>query len=167
MDVLLENDLVDSCKPGDRVLLSGVYRALPSKANSSGMFRTIVVGNHVRHLTKGASIGTFTSEDVKNCKALAKRKECLRLLSESLAPSIFGHSQEKVALLLMLLGGKEKNLENGTHLRGDINILMLGAHALSPRLFTRVHAVLRVCSPAARSYQEEDRWRKSLPCRTT
>ena len=133
VDVLLENDLVDSCKPGDRVLLSGVYRALPSKANSSGMFRTIVVGNHVRHLTKGASIGTFTSEDVKNCKALAKRKECLRLLSESLAPSIFGHSQEKVALLLMLLGGKEKNLENGTHLRGDINILMLGAHALSPR----------------------------------
>jgi DNA replication licensing factor MCM3 len=126
VDVLLENDLVDSCKPGDRVLLSGVYRALPSKANSSGMFRTIVVGNHVRHLTKGASIGTFTSEDVKNCKALAKRKECLRLLSESLAPSIFGHSQEKVALLLMLLGGKEKNLENGTHLRGDINILMLG-----------------------------------------
>ena len=133
VDVLLENDLVDSCKPGDRVLLSGVYRALPSKANSSGMFRTIVVGNHVRHLTKGASIGTFTSEDVKNCKALAKRKECLRLLSESLAPSIFGHSQEKVALILMLLGGKEKNLENGTHLRGDINILMLGAHALSPR----------------------------------
>ena len=118
VDVLLENDLVDSCKPGDRVLLSGVYRALPSKANSSGMFRTIVVGNHVRHLTKGASIGTFTSEDVKNCKALAKRKECLRMLSESLAPSIFGHSQEKVALLLMLLGGKEKNLENGTHLRG-------------------------------------------------
>ena len=96
------------------------------------MFRTIVVGNHVRHLTKGASIGTFTSEDVKNCKALAKRKEKPQLALESLAPSIFGHSQEKVALLLMLLGGKEKNLENGTHLRGDINILMLGAHAPAP-----------------------------------
>ena len=59
-------------------------------------------------------------------RSIAKRADVFRTLAESLAPSVFGHSTEKSALLLMLLGGAEQNLENGTHLRGDINLLMLG-----------------------------------------
>jgi DNA replicative helicase MCM subunit Mcm2 (Cdc46/Mcm family) len=39
VDVLLDEDMVDGCKPGDRVRLYGVYRPLPSANNgSSSMF---------------------------------------------------------------------------------------------------------------------------------
>ena len=64
------------------------------------------------------------AEDVKNIRELGAEQDVLEQLAASLAPSIFGHDDIKRALVLLLLGGRERNLENGTHLRGDINCLV-------------------------------------------
>ncbi|KAL9996718.1 putative DNA helicase [Helianthus debilis subsp. tardiflorus] len=128
VDVIAEDDLVDSCKPGDRVAIVGVYKAIPGKSQGSvnGVFRTVLIANNVSLLNKEANAPVYSSEDLKHIKKIAEREDTFDLLSRSLAPSIYGHSWIKKAVILLMLGGTEKNLKNGTHLRGDINMMMVG-----------------------------------------
>ncbi|OSS52431.1 hypothetical protein B5807_02836 [Epicoccum nigrum] len=132
VDVIMDDDLVDRVKPGDRIQLVGVYRSLGNRNAGSGSstFRTLILANNVILLSSKSGGGiaqvNITDTDIRNINKIAKGKRVFDLLSQSLAPSIYGHDWIKKAILLLLLGGQEKNLENGTHLRGDINILMVG-----------------------------------------
>ncbi|KAL7433317.1 hypothetical protein ACHAXH_002038 [Discostella pseudostelligera] len=130
VEFILDHDLVDKVKPGDRVQIMGVYRALSSAAagqrSTSGVFPTVVLVNDVRILGRDSHGLVFTPNDVRNIRSLGKRADILSILGRSICPSIHGHEVIKQALALQLLSGCEKNLPNGTHLRGDINILMVG-----------------------------------------
>lgn len=126
-EVILENDLVDKCKPGDRISVVGVYKAFAGKSSgtTSGVFKAVLVGCSVQKLSK-TSQKQNTQEEVAQMRTILKRPDALDLMARSLAPSIYGHNLIKKGLLLMLVGGLEKNLDNGTHLRGDINVLLVG-----------------------------------------
>lgn len=136
VDVILDDDLVDKTKPGDRVNIVGVFKSLgagglnQSESKAQHGFRTLIIGNAVYPLharsTGVSAKEVLTDFDIRKINKLSKRKDIFDLLSQSLAPSIYGHEHIKRAILLMLMGGVEKNLENGSHLRGDINILMVG-----------------------------------------
>jgi DNA replication licensing factor MCM3 len=128
VDVLITDDLVDSAKPGDRVAVVGVYRPLARSDNgiTSGVFKFVLVANHVFQLNQQINSPPITSKDIKNIKQIANRKDAYQLLGRSFAPSISGREWEKKGLLLQQLGGEEKNLANGAHLRGDVNVLLIG-----------------------------------------
>ncbi|OAL06994.1 DNA replication licensing factor MCM3 [Phaeosphaeriaceae sp. SRC1lsM3a] len=132
VDVIMDDDLVDRVKPGDRIQLVGIYRSLGNRNAGSGSstFRTLILANNVILLSSKSGGGiaqvNITDTDIRNINKIAKNKRVFEMLSQSLAPSIYGHDYIKKAILLLLLGGQEKNLANGTHLRGDINILMVG-----------------------------------------
>ncbi|GAB0495920.1 hypothetical protein MMPV_007230 [Pyropia vietnamensis] len=148
VDVLVEADLVDRAKPGDRIDVVGVYRAVSGAqaASGTGVFKTLVVAVAITQRSAGgagrtaasASAGAsdpfaasdvalaLTAGDVRNVRKVAAMTGSFSLLARSIAPSICGADYIKRALLLLLVGGAERNLANGTHLRGDINVLLVG-----------------------------------------
>lgn len=130
VELVLDHDLVDKVKPGDRVQIVGVFRALATssqgQSSTSGVFKTVILVNDVKILGRDSHGLVFTPNDIRTIRSLGKRKDILDILGRSVCPSIHGHEVIKKALALQLLSGCEKNLANGTHLRGDINILMVG-----------------------------------------
>lgn len=127
IEVVFEEDLVDKVKPGDRVQIIGVYRALPTNQTKlNGYFKVVLVATSVSLLNSDVKEPPIVGEDIKNIRKIAESEDIFDLLGRSIAPSIQGHDYIKKGILLMLLGGVEKTLENNTHLRGDINILIIG-----------------------------------------
>ena len=100
--------------------------AAPHGQQTSGIFRTFLVATGVQSLNAEKEKPSLTDVDIKNIKKMAKDKDVFNIMSNSVASTIHGNTTVKKAILLQLLGGVEKNLENGTHLRGDINIMMVG-----------------------------------------
>uniref|UniRef100_A0A8C1QGF4 DNA replication licensing factor MCM3 n=1 Tax=Cyprinus carpio TaxID=7962 RepID=A0A8C1QGF4_CYPCA len=129
VDIILDNDLVDTVKPGDRTQVIGIYRCLPGKKSgfTSGTFRTIMIACHAKQMSKEVS-HYFSADDVAKIKSFCRTrsKNVFDQLARSLAPSIHGHEYIKKAILCLLLGGVEKVLENGSRIRGDINVLLIG-----------------------------------------
>ena len=138
IEIILEEDLVDKVKPGDRVEVRGVFKIISSQStNYSGISRNVLIATSIISLTGDIDKPNLTGEDIKNITNLSKRNNVFEILSESIAPGIQGHNFIKRALILQLLGGEEKNLDNGTHLRGDINVLMVGDPSTAKSQFLR------------------------------
>ncbi|KAI5170889.1 DNA replication licensing factor MCM2 [Pancytospora epiphaga] len=137
-EIVLCHDLIDGCKPGDEVDVTGVYKNSYSAAlnakNGFPVFSTVIEASSVVKNTTGTS--QLTVEDIKEIKALSKNPSIVDLLIDSVAPSIYGHRDVKTAVLLAMVGGEPKERE-GMRIRGDINVLLMGDPGTAKSQFLR------------------------------
>lgn len=128
-DVILVGDLIDKARPGDEVAITGIYTNTPDPTlnlrDGFPVFRTVIEANHVERRADVLGSKILTAEDKKAILKLAKNPNIAQILINSIAPSIYGHTQVKTALALSLFGGKPKFIKN-SRVRGDLNILMVG-----------------------------------------
>lgn len=129
--VLLTNDLVSSegrrrSDPGNRIRITGVLKDIPRGKSWSAKLDFYVDANHVEPTEIGWEHLDITEKDEKEIKKLAKNPKIYELLIDSLAPSLFGLREVKEAILMQLFGGVPANLKDGTNIRGNIHILLIG-----------------------------------------
>ena len=129
LEVRLEDDLVDSARPGDRVSVTSIVRAEKQAVGERGRLRTFNIyldANFVDVVGKETEVVEITPEDEKQILEAAQDPWVQRKLVMSLAPSIYGYEDVKEGILYLLFGGTAKQLPDGVNIRGDENVLLIG-----------------------------------------
>lgn len=129
LDIRIEDDLVDSARPGDRVSVTSIVRAEKQTVGERGKLRTFNIyldANFIDVLGKETEVVEITPEDEKQIVEASQDPWIHRKLIMSLAPSIYGYEDVKEGILYALFGGTAKHLPDGVNIRGDENVLLIG-----------------------------------------
>lgn len=68
----------------------------------------------------------FTEQEKNEIREMMNDRLLMSKMTDSVAPHIFGHDNIKKGVLLQLLGGVHKVTPEGMHIRGDINVCVVG-----------------------------------------
>ena len=138
IDVTIKQDLVDNARPGDRIILTGVVRVEQESVSGiqrghSGLYRLRIEGNNIEFLggrgnktSRKIEREEISPEEEKMIKALSQSPDVYDRLIDSFAPHIQGQSLIKEAILLLIVGSNQRSMGDGSKIRGDINVFLVG-----------------------------------------
>lgn len=123
---------VRQCGPGDSIICDGIF--LPSMMQSGRTGRSRLIHDtyiEAFKITKEKKSHIQTKEEKEQCEKealnfLQNNNKAYDTLAMSIAPEIYGMLDVKKALLLLLVGGVDKEMEDGMKIRGNLNILLMG-----------------------------------------
>ncbi len=128
LDINVNNDMSGVVTPGERVVVNGILRSV-QKINKDGKtvyFDIFVDCNSMELEEQEFDELEITPEDEETIIKLSKDPEIFKKFISSIAPSIYGYEEVKEAVALQLFSGIVKNLPDGTRIRGDIHVLLVG-----------------------------------------
>jgi replicative DNA helicase Mcm len=128
LDVQLEDDMTGMIYPGDRVVINGALRSFQrtTQTGKSTYFDLFLEGNSIEMMEQEFEEIDIKPEDEREIRDLSKDPMIYDNVKRSIAPSIYGYDEVKEALALQLFSGVSKGLPDGTRIRGDIHILLVG-----------------------------------------
>ena len=124
IEVDLIDDLCGDVTAGDHVTVVGTLRAEQMDGGNKHLVDLYVDGLSIT-LSDEFDLQLRGGEE-HQIRELIDNGEIFTALQDSLAPSIYGLEAEKLAILLQLFGGVQKETEEGETIRGNPHILLVG-----------------------------------------
>jgi replicative DNA helicase Mcm len=114
--------------PGNRIKVVGILKQIPrvSKREKTRQLEIYLDANYVESVETEWEELIISPEDEKRIKKLSKDPKLFEKLIQSLAPTMYGMEDIKEAIILQLFGGEDHILKDGTKIRGNIHILLVG-----------------------------------------
>src|SRR6056297_689290 len=128
IDVHIEDDITGEVTPGDHVSATGVLRLEQqgSDQEKSPVFDFYMEGMSVEIDEEQFEDMDITGEDKEEIVRLSQQDTIYDTMVDSIAPSIYGYDQEKLSMMLQLFSGVTKHLPDGSRIRGDLHMLLIG-----------------------------------------
>ncbi|MFB6075850.1 MAG: LAGLIDADG family homing endonuclease [Candidatus Aenigmatarchaeota archaeon] len=133
VNVYLKDDLTvprmqRKTDPGARLEITGIVREMPKRVRGKKTKKLdiFIEANHVQAKEVEFEELEISDEDKERIKELASDDKIYQKLINSLAPSMHGMDEIKESIALQLFGGVPHKLADGTKVRGDIHILLVG-----------------------------------------
>ncbi|KNC49580.1 DNA replication licensing factor MCM9 [Thecamonas trahens ATCC 50062] len=147
--VILQDDLVDSCKAGDDVTVCGIVlrRWKREKVDERAELELIVLANHVQVNNQSREGFTLSDEMRRELMVFWQSHQDAPLVGRnvilgSICPQIFGMYIIKMAVAIVLVGAVQSVDTSGLKVRGESHLLLVGDPGTGKSQFLKYAAKL-------------------------
>ena len=139
----VEDDIAGQVTAGNRITLIGILRAVEkSDRDKSTVFDTFLDVLSVEFEQHEYDEIQITEEDEQRIKEMSEDHQLFDNIVKSISPTINGLDEVKRAIALQLFGGSHKTLDDGTVIRGDMHILLMGDPGVAKSQLLRYMSML-------------------------
>ncbi len=123
----VEDDLAGLVTAGNRITLNGILRSVEkTDRDKTTVFETYLDVISVEFEQHEYDEILITEEDEEEILRMSKDPKLYDNIVMSISPTIYGLDEVKRAIALQLFGGCHKEMDDGTVMRGDMHILLMG-----------------------------------------
>ncbi|HLC86205.1 MAG TPA: hypothetical protein VJG30_02885 [Candidatus Nanoarchaeia archaeon] len=134
LSIFLKEDLVEpkmekKTAPGSKINIFGIVKEVPITLKTgaqSTRYDIIMDANNIESVQEDFSDIVLSKEDGEKIVNFSKDPKLFEKFTKAIAPSIYGHENIKDGLVLQLMGGVRREKPDGTTIRGDIHVLLVG-----------------------------------------